>query len=366
MVAGKDIYRISVPLAAGVCAAAILFSRMDNASEWRYLVAGTIPLVLALALFPALHDRQSAISRNPALWWSVFFALGTFCFSTAGIIAPGAYEDKAFGNITAKLVNLISRMPFKDGENNALAQALILGDKSHLSRSTISDFRTAGAAHLLALSGMHLGIIYLAINRILMIFGNSIPVRKIRNIVTVCLCGFYTLLCGAGASLVRAWLFIALNETAKFLDRPQPPQQIFCAALTLHLIFKPGSIVDIGFQLSYLAMVGIVFVWPWMREWYNEKGLGRKIWEAASLSICCQLFTAPLTLIYFGTFPKYFLITNLVASPLMGIVMGCGVVSLCTEAAFGHEGCLWLFNVCEVPFNLLRSLLEIIAGVSII
>lgn len=362
MVAGKDIYRISVPLAAGVCAAAILFSRMDNALGWRCIITGTIPSVIAAILLAVLRSVGSPASRNPMLWSAVFFLTGCLCYATSLTMIRPMEAGKYFPGASEKIAFLIDSIPFRDRENNALAKALILGERSGLARETVSAFRTAGAAHLLALSGMHLGIIYLAINRILLIFGNSIPVRKIRNIVTICLCGLYTLLCGAGASLVRAWLFIALNETAKFMDRPQPPQQIFCSALTLHLIFKPESIGDIGFQLSYLAMVGIVFVWPWMREWYKAGGIGRKIWEGASLSLCCQLFTAPFTLIYFGTFPKYFLITNLVASPLMGIVMGCGVAAICFEAFGGDGACAWVFSACEAPFELLRTLLGLIAG----
>ena len=362
MVAGKDIYRISVPLAAGVCAAAILFSRMDNAFGWRCIITGTIPVVISSLLLAVLRSEGSPTSRNPLLWEAVFFLTGFLCYATSHAVIRPAGVGQCIGGASERIAFIIDSIPFHDKENNALAKALVLGDRSGLSRATVSDFRKAGAAHLLALSGMHLGIIYLAINKVLLIFGNSIPARKIRNITTICLCGLYTLLCGAGASLMRAWLFIALNEAAKFLDRPQPPRQIFCSALTLHLIFKPRSIGDIGFQLSYLAMVGIVFVWPWMREWYKAGGIGRKIWEAASLSICCQLFTAPLTLIYFGTFPKYFLITNLVASPLMGVVMGCGVVALCIAAAAAGGACGWVFSACEAPFEALRTLLGLIAG----
>ena len=262
------------------------------------------------------------------------------------------------------MARFIEHIPFRDKEDNALVEALVIGDRSRLSQGTKRDFRTAGAAHMLALSGMHLGIIYLVINRLLCLMGNSIPARKARNLIVTAVCGLYTLLCGAGPSLVRAWLFIALNEGASFLNRPQDPRQVFCAALTLHLIFRPESIMDMGFQLSYLAMVGIVFVWPVMREWYRAKGLGRSIWDAATLSISCQLFTAPLTYFHFGTFPVYFLITNLAGSLLMSLVMASSLAAMTVHTAGGDNFAKTICPFCEWPVRAMRNFVHIIAEMS--
>lgn len=351
----RDIYMVSIPMVCGAVAAAFA---SQSASAIPYLMAAISFPCLALATLPSVSTAGEfhwRISYNPVFWIAVFFIAGAVSYTTAHIVSSGHTIWNPFAGMAERASSGITSLPFKDEENKALLKALILGDRTYLSKATTSHFRDAGAAHLLALSGMHLGIIYLIINKMLSIFGNRPPARKARSFSVIMITGIYTAMCGAGPSLVRAWLFILLNEGAKILERPQPPQQIFCAALTLHIITKPEGITGIGFQLSYLAMVGIVFVWPHIRAWMDSR-----IWQALSLSISCQLFTAPLTLIYFHTFPKYFMITNLIAAPLMPIVIVTGMIAIAANAAGLDWN--WLYMASEMPASALRYLLELISG----
>ena len=382
------IYRISLALTAGVGAGAAISppgaaggplgglaggAGCGPAAPYApYAAAGLLMAVLAAAL-PALASlpgngyRSNGLEISPdqdipqswrnsgLLWTAVFFLLGLFCYFNQAVVLPSVPDYAYFNRAGKTLTQAIESIPFQDSNSNALILALLKGDRTGLARQTIADFRNAGAAHMLALSGMHLGIIYLILSRLLFFLGNTPPARKTRYILITLLTLFYTLMCGAGASLVRAWLFILLNSLSKILDRPQPPGQIFCVALLLHLIARPESICEVGFQLSYLAMAGIVFIWPEMRTW-----MGSRIWDALALSISCQMFTAPLTLLYFGTFPKYFLITNLVAAPLMSIVMACGIIAT-AASSLSLEWPL-LYTVCEKPIILLCRLLGNIAA----
>lgn len=379
------IYRISLALTAGVGAGAAisppgaaggplggLAGGAGCGPTAPYAAAGLLMAVLAAAL-PALASlpgngyRSNGLEISPdqdipqswrnsgLLWTAVFFLLGLFCYFNQAVVLPSVPDYAYFNRAGKTLTQAIESIPFQDSNSNALILALLKGDRTGLARQTIADFRNAGAAHMLALSGMHLGIIYLILSRLLFFLGNTPPARKTRYILITLLTLFYTLMCGAGASLVRAWLFILLNSLSKILDRPQPPGQIFCVALLLHLIARPESICEVGFQLSYLAMAGIVFIWPEMRTW-----MGSRIWDALALSISCQMFTAPLTLLYFGTFPKYFLITNLVAAPLMSIVMACGIIAT-AASSLSLEWPL-LYTVCEKPIILLCRLLGNIAA----
>lgn len=381
----ENIYRISLALTAGVGAGAAisppgaaggplggLAGGAGCGPAAPYAAAGLLMAVLAAAL-PALASlpgngyRSNGLEVSPdqdipqswrnsgLLWTTVFFLLGLFCYFNQVAILPSIPDKTYFSAAGKTLTQAIESIPFQDSNSNALILALLKGDRTGLARQTIADFRNAGAAHMLALSGMHLGIIYLILSRLLFFLGNTPPARKTRYILITLLTLFYTLMCGAGASLVRAWLFILLNSLSKILDRPQPPGQIFCVALLLHLIARPESICEVGFQLSYLAMAGIVFIWPEMRTWMSSR-----IWDALALSISCQMFTAPLTLLYFGTFPKYFLITNLVAAPLMSIVMACGIIAT-AASSLSLEWPL-LYTVCEKPIILLCRLLGNIAA----
>ncbi|MCQ2166574.1 MAG: ComEC/Rec2 family competence protein [Bacteroidales bacterium] len=361
------IYKISLAVTAGVGAGAAamppgaaggaLCAQAGVAAP--YAAAGLLAAVLA-ALLPLLTGHSIRKSGSPLpgsgiFWTAVFFLLGMFCYFNAAVIYPTVNERRYFAKASDALTVAIEDIPFKDEGSNALVLALLKGDRSHLDRKTTADFRNAGAAHLLALSGMHLGIIYLLLGRLLSVLGNTPAVRKSRQALTVLLTLSYTLMCGAGASLVRAWLFILLDSLARILDRPQPPGQIFCTALLLHLVARPECICEIGFQLSYLAMAGIVFIWPRVRTWMESR-----IWDALSLSISCQLFTAPLTLLYFGTFPKYFLVTNLIAAPLTSLVMTGGIVA--TAASAASLQCPVLYLICEKPVTLLCTLLGNIAS----
>ena len=376
MDAGKDIYRISVPVAAGVATAAFLLSEIGN-TPWAYILSGATAPLLALcvltlyslqhkqryARYPALSDVHSpdiAVIERLSLCLSMFL-LGTLCYSLQQIFSlTSSAEGGIFSGLANAVGARIDSIPYSDAENNALTKAIILGDRSSLSRSTVAAFRTAGAAHLLALSGMHLSIIYVILYRLLSVLGGSPAARKTRSSLIIVLTLFYTFLCGCGASLLRAWFFILLNEAGRMLHRPQPPSHVFCAALTLHLLFRPDMITSVGFQLSYLAMMGIVFVWPYLRALYAGEGLGPKIWSAATLTISCQFFTAPMTLFYFGTFPKHFLITNLVAAPLMSIVMSADLLAL-LMTALGITAPL-IYQLLEFPQSLLLSLLTTISS----
>lgn len=359
MKSNSGISAVSLPL---VCGAGImaLFPSLNHSSAVLFCCVA-MPLATASAAYAnASFSGRNTVSKSGSSYAELIFIIvlfllaGALSYALNIILSPLSPDLRPLSGAGRTLGSIIEDLPFKDSENNALLEALLLGNREGLSALTTRNFRNAGAAHLLALSGMHLGIIYLVAGGILSVLGNTDTMRKFRSIAIIAITGLYTSMCGAGSSLLRAWLFILLNESAKMLERPQPPQHIFCAALTLHIIFRPADIADIGFQLSYLAMTGIVFIWPAMREWMDSR-----IWQAVSLSISCQLFTAPVTLYYFGTFPKYFMITNLIAAPLMPVVMCTGIAATLFKA-FGADSPL-LYGICEFPSTALRWLLGLIA-----
>ena len=372
----KDIYLVSLPLCTGTASAAVLLAFLPRCS---YIAAPACLCLLCAAALPVLlPSRFGTMQRSPLLWTGIFFILGCFCFCNASIVSPGI--DTGFSRLSllhGRLCSQIDALPFSDENTNALLKALLLGDRSQLHRDTIIAFRNAGAAHLLALSGMHLGIIYLIINKILKLAGNSRGASRLRSGATIVLTLLYTLLCGAGPSLVRAWLFILVREGGNMLGRRQDARQVFCVALLLQLCFRSSCIRELGFQLSYLAMVGIVFVWPHVRSWYGaiEESLhgeragtmvkpGKRLWDVLSLSICCQLFTAPLTWFHFGTFPQYFLLTNLLAAPLTSLMLASGIAALAGSLIFGADSAATtvLAQVCEVPATALQALVKLISN----
>lgn len=350
----SNIYAVCIPITLGTGAAALVCGASLLQLAARYASGAVLMAAILAATLWCTYRKQA--SHNTLVWAMIFFLTGAFCYCNAYITDISTRGKIWFPEEAASIESLIRGIPFSESRDNALLLALICGDRSLLDADTVNAFRTAGAAHLLALSGMHLGIIYLIVRRMLGIFGNSAAARNIRSAATILITGLYTIFCGAGASLVRAWLFIMLAETALILHRRQPPQQIFCTALTLHLIMNPLRIGELGFQLSYLAMIGIVFLWPHIRGWMDSK-----IWEGASLCISCQIFTGPLSYLYFGTFPAFFLVTNLLAAPLMTVVMLCGIIA--TAACAIGVDTIWFYRICELPVMGLRMLMETISAI---
>lgn len=228
--------------------------------------------------------------------------------------------------------NAIDNLPFANQDSNDLVKALITGDRTNLSPAIYKAFRDSGAAHILALSGFHLGIIYLILSRILSPLGNSPGSRKIKSILLIILTGIYSFATGGAPSIIRAFIFICLRETARLLEREVSLKQVFFTALTLQLIFFPKAITSIGFQLSYLAVAGIIYIYPYLKLAYpnekEDKSWMKSTWNTAAMSISCQAMTTPLAWMIFGTFPKYFLLTNNIAIPLTGLIIPFSIVVL--------------------------------------
>ena len=280
-------------------------------------------------------------------------------------------EEYAIG-FGIRMQNIIDSIPFSSAQTNALLKALLTGERSTLSPELTEAFRDSGASHILALSGLHLGIIYGIFSKVLFFMGNSMAGRRMRSAVIVILCGFYTLATGAGPSIVRAFIFIFLGEAARMTGRLHSLRQLLMASLLIQVIIDPLSVRSVSFQLSYAAMAGIAFIYPWLRDFWPSGEAGddscgralvramRWVWNSAALSISCQLATGPLAYLYFGTFPQHFLLTNLISLPLTGFIIPCA------RACLGLSGLGWcptfVVSVTEWLVSLLTWSLEVIAA----
>jgi ComEC/Rec2-related protein len=312
MLVRRDIVAISIPFSAGVASAAIL----SPGGDALYLTAAGSCLAAAglLACAAGRGRRDGAIL-------SLFWALGVFCHCSAALAAPvrpGPWPPAQ--HALDGLLRAIDAAGFPHESTASLLKALLAGRREGLDRATVEAFRAAGASHILALSGLHLGILYGLLSAALRFLGRSRTGTVVRSILQVGFSAGYVVMTGASASLVRAFLFILFNELSHLLPgRRSRPLNIFCAALTVQLAVMPGEIASPGFQLSYLAMLGIVLVFPGLDAWYPRGPRPaplRRIWSGVALALSCQLFTAPLVWIRFRQFPKYFLLTNLGAMPL--------------------------------------------------
>ena len=314
---------LAVHFTAGVAAGALLLRLPADPS----ILSTGLLLVLASLVVIVLKTERGG------LLFPAFLLLGAFCaFADA---FPGAdtatFLERRASAWAERLRAFIDGIPFPSAGTAPLLKALLTGDRSGLSQETVRVFRESGGAHLLALSGLHIGILYLLLTRLLWPLGNSPRARRVRYALIVLAAGLFTLMTGASPSIVRAFLFIFLNETARLTGRPRKPLRTLSSALLIQLILTPTVITSVGFQLSYLAMAGIFLLYPHLEGWYPQGPRidpMRKVWQAAVLSISCQAFTGPLAWYRFRTFPTYFLLTNLLAMPLTSLLMGTAVATI--------------------------------------
>ena len=359
---GKDIVDITASFVAGIASGSLILRLGGSA----YTSASIAVILLSSSLF--ILWKSGCLEKRPAVRKNIFlqgllFLTGLSCLFSAKISAGFSASDPLFyGQVRQAAVYLsetIEELPHASAESKAMMKALILGDKCDLDREVVQAFRESGAAHILALSGLHLGILYLLINRFLKFFGNFPVVRLSKAIVILLVTGVYVLATGASPSLIRAFLFILLNETAQLLHRRTRLSTILCSALFIQLVLDPLAIENVGFQLSYLAMAGICWIHPVLKVQDLHFPFLQKIWDTASLTLSCQVLTAPVVLYHFGTFPQYFLITNLLALPLTTLVM---VVSLLQILL----GCMKIFPtfLSEIGNHIIHLLIYIIETIS--
>lgn len=357
MAEAKSIESLSLFFTAGAAAGWFLAGSSAGLCSAILLPVAALPFFLRGKL---LKTSSKAIG---VLFCGTFLLLGAFCALNASII-PRTGESTIM--VKAKmcaeaLKRLIGTIPFPHRNTGPLLQALFTGDRSALSPDLITAFRRSGASHILALSGLHMGIIYLVFDKLTSVLGRSPAARFARGFLAVAASAFFTVMTGASPSIVRAFLFILINESLKLTGRPRKAVRVLCLALLVQLALQPEVISSLGFQLSYLAMAGIFLIYPVMEKWYPEgKSPLRWVWKSAALAISCQITTAPLVWLRFHTFPRYFLLTNLMALPLTTLLMTCALLTI-TLAAAGMAPHL-LVNLTDGICSLLTETLEIIGS----
>ena len=364
----RDIVGISVPFAAGVATGAVLCPHLSVG-----LPFVTNSILLILICITTILVRFGRLSDQRIVFAGIFLLTGIFCslnYSIAsGITEYGnGFISSAATDAVGTLRNVIGNIPYPSETTGPLVKALLTGDKSELPKEITGIFRDSGASHILALSGLHLGVLYLLLTKLTLPLGNSPRARKLRYSLILVAALFYSIMTGATPSIIRAFLFITINETARLLGRKREPVRVLLTALTIQLAMKPDVITSVAFQLSYMAMAGIFLLFPTLDRIYpapNGSKLSRfnplrKIWSAATLSISCQVFTGPLAWYYFHTFPKYFILTNLIALPLTSAIMTLSVATIA----------LSFLGICPEPLVILNDhamqalvfCLEIISG----
>jgi len=223
------------------------------------------------------------------------------------------------------LLNIYSKYGLKDDEF-AVASALTVGYVDKLDAEIKHAYSSSGAMHVLSVSGLHVGIIFVVLNYILFFLDKFKAGRIIKAILIITFIWAYSLLAGMVPAIMRAALMISFVVIGKSLKRNANIYNSILASAFILLIYNPFYIMDIGFQLSYMAVLGIVFYQKKIYNWlYFKNYFLNKTWELFAVSIAAQLVTFPISLYYFHQFPNYFLLTNILVIPLSTIILYLGI-----------------------------------------
>ncbi len=245
----------------------------------------------------------------------------------------GWWNVKALaGGIQDKLVSVFRRSGLSD-EALVLVSAMTLGARGSMPDDLNAAFSAAGVTHILSVSGLHVGIVFVLLRISLFFLGYTERSRRVRDVLIVVCLWIFACITGLSPAVCRAVLMGTLLLLGGLLERTSSPINTVLFSAWLQLLFDPLLLYDVGFQLSYGAVIGLVVLVPYInRGWTPSSVILRYVWGMVSVSLVAQAVTAPLTIHYFGQFPTYFLLANLVAVPLSGVLIYVSVASLLVSA----------------------------------
>ena len=242
-------------------------------------------------------------------------------------------ENKSFSlqiiveKIRRKVQKSLSKYNFTKNELGII-NALVLGQRQSISKELLNSYAGAGAIHILAVSGLHVGILFMLLGFLLK------PIEKIKygkhfnTLFTISFLWGFALLTGLSGSVVRAvTMFTFITIGMAFTNNKSSVLHALITSFFLLILIHPLYIFDVGFQMSYAAVLGIVLLFPKIEslipriKWVFP----RKIWQLFVVSISATIGTLPISLYYFHQFPGLFFLSNIVIVPFVGIIMGIGI-----------------------------------------
>jgi len=245
-----------------------------------------------------------------------------------------------------------------DSNALAVAAAMVLGERNLLTDELYEAFTDTGAVHVLAVSGLHVGIVSWLVMLLLgFLKGDKVHIRVIRLVICLSSIWAFALITGGAAAVTRAAIMFSLFFLGRSLNKSANAYNILASAALLMLIYDPNYLFQAGFQFSFLALGGIIFFYPYLKSLIKSKNkVVTKTWEMICVSIAAQTLVSPFAIYYFHKLPTYFWVTGLFAIPFAFAILGLGLFLIGSHVVLGSdtiitellgvilEKCLLLFN----------------------
>lgn len=257
----------------------------------------------------------------------------------------------SINNIKEKVIDNANRNMPKRTAN--LLLGILIGERDNIQEDIIESFRTANLSHILAVSGAHTSYIILGITYLI---SKSKTPKRIGYIITIIILLIFIMITGASYSVVRACIMAIVVIGAKICYRKENFFTSICISLIIILIQNPFAINDIGLKLSFMGTAGIVIFNKSITNFFIKLKIKQKIAEALSVTFSAQLMIMPITILNFNTISLTFFISNILASPLLGIIIIFGFISIFISSI--------LNPISKILFLILHIFLELLILVS--
>lgn len=303
------------------------FQKTDESLDLRYgdLLSFSVPIEeIPPPLNPEEFDYRKYLERR-GVTGRVFLKEGNW--QLTGVREGNAVYDFAY-RFRDYLLEILRNSGITEDEFG-IGAAILLGYDESLPAQVRQSFVAAGAMHILCVSGMHVGIVYLLASFFLGLLGRGKKAAAARKSVLLALIWFYALLTGLSPSVMRSALMISFLIIGELIHRKGFALNSIAASAFVLLLIDPNNLFAIGFQLSYAAVVGIVLMQrPIYNLLYVENRLLDKVWEITTVSLAAQIAVMPFTIYYFNQFTPYFWLSNLLMTPLSFLVILAGMLLL--------------------------------------
>ncbi|NNF21978.1 MAG: DUF4131 domain-containing protein, partial [Saprospiraceae bacterium] len=219
---------------------------------------------------------------------------------------------------------------FKNETHSGILSAMTLGIKDHISQEDYNIFRNSGAVHILAVSGLHIGIIASLLIAVSRFYVTHYAISRL-SLALIVIVGVWTfvLLSGAAPSSVRAGIMFSFYYSGLKNAKPVNPLNIIGICAFTMLVLNPLDLYNLGFQFSFLAMLGILLFYKTISSaLYFSNRIIKLIWQLSCISVSAQIFVAPLVIYHFNQFPLYFILSGIITTPFAGLLICTGMINI--------------------------------------
>jgi len=305
------------------------FQRSVEASGLRYgdqLIVTTSFKPVSPPMNPGVFNYQAYLSHQ-GVYHSTYIATSKWKLLKK---ANGFNLIRFATGLREKFIKLFAAQHPSQNELS-VASALVLGYDDNIEPELRTAYQNTGALHILSVSGLHVGVIYLVLSGMLFFMKQKKWSNFLRAFILLSVVWFYALITGLSPAVLRSAVMISFIIVGDCLNREQNIFNTLAASSFLLLAIDPHQLANIGFQLSYLSIAGIVIFEPFMQKiWIPRFLVVRWLWMMTTVSIAAQLAATPVSLYYFHQFPNYFIFSNYIAIPLSSIAIYAGMLTLIT------------------------------------